>query len=363
MSTSDNIGSPRKALVIRYGAFGDAVMITPVLRLLKEEGYEITLNCSEYCRSVFDSNPNIDHFIVHTTNSIPNNQLDKYWEEMGKGYDRVINLSESIERTLLKMEGDAEFKWSHEKRHSECNVNYYDRTLELSGFKQRGVLPELHWSREEETWAQKLRWQYRSRFLILWSLSGSSFHKVYHAADEVARRFLDNHSDAVTITVGGDMERLLEWDHPSTRKKCGVWSIRKSMIMTKYANLVVGTETGIMNASACYDTPKVIMLSHSSEENLTKYWKNCTALHSNVPCYPCHQLHYTLGSCPLEKISDETPLQFTNDKIKFRTREEYPACMAKLNPIELYDVLEEYYDIWKGGVQWRPQHSPLQLQS
>ena len=360
MPGSNPISGPKKALVIRYGAYGDAVVATPVLRLLKEDGYRVTLNCSEYSADVYKHNPNVDEFIVHITNSVPNVELDKHWTKLAEGYDKVINLSESVEKTLLKMEGHPDFKWSKEERHETCNVNYYDRTLELAGYAGcEGTLPELFFSREEEKWASLLRHQYKNRFLILWSLSGSSFHKVYHRADEVARGFLERHKDAVTFTVGGDLERLLEWDHPSNRKRCNQWPIRKSLIMTKYADLVVGTETGVLNASACYDTPKIVMLSHSSEENLTKHWKNCTSLYSNAPCYPCHQLHYTLESCPLESISEAPSVGYSSKEIKFRTKEKYPACMALLNPDKLRNAIEERYQEWRS--KWQPLQ-PRQLQ-
>ena len=101
------------------------------------------------------------------------------------------------------------------------------------------------------------------------------------------------------------------------------------MVMTKYADVVVGPETGLMVAAGCFDTPKIMMLSHSSEENLTKYWKNCTALSAGVECQPCHQLHYTRDSCPLD------------------VRMGHPICMGELQPVELYDALELEYNKWK----------------
>jgi len=51
---------------------------------------------------------------------------------------------------------------------------------------------------------------------------------------------------------------------------------------------------------ATTDNPKVIMLSHSSHENLTKHWKNTTVLlpeTERCPCYPCHRLHYGWQHC------------------------------------------------------------------
>ena len=33
------------------------------------------------------------------------------------------------------------------------------------------------------------------------------------------------------------------------------------------------------------------MLSHSSNDNLTRDWINCAALEAPVACHPCHRIH------------------------------------------------------------------------
>jgi hypothetical protein len=44
--------------------------------------------------------------------------------------------------------------------------------------------------------------------------------------------------------------------------------------------------------------PKVVFLSHSSRENLTRDWVNTFSLFSTTTkCYPCHKLHYTWDGC------------------------------------------------------------------
>lgn len=319
----------KKALVIRLGALGDAVMITPLLRLLKEDGYHVTVNCKKYSENVLRHNPYIDKFLLHDE-SIPNEKLDEHWAAIGTGYDRIINLSESIERGLLAVEGRPEFVLPHEERHSLYNHNYYDRTLEIGGYKERGLNGELYFSPAEETWFADFRKKLIGKYKVLWSLSGSSHHKVYPYAEYVGRAFLNKHPDAVIITVGDDVCKLLEWDHPRTIKKSGEWPIRKSFLMTKYADLVVSSESAIANAAGCFDVPKIIFLSHSSEENLTKYWKNCTTLTGQVPCHPCHQIHYTEESCPCD-----------GSVVKG------PVCMSELMPGTVMEAMEKEYQKWR----------------
>ncbi|MHC4316725.1 MAG: methyltransferase domain-containing protein, partial [Planctomycetota bacterium] len=54
----------KEALVIRYGAIGDAIWATPLLRQLKKEGYYIVYNCTPYSAQVLKENPNIDEFLL-----------------------------------------------------------------------------------------------------------------------------------------------------------------------------------------------------------------------------------------------------------------------------------------------------------
>jgi len=165
--------------------------------------------------------------------------------------------------------------------------------------------------------------------VVLWVLSGSSWHKTYPFAEYVANAFTKRHKDVVILTVGGGLCEALEWQNSSTINYSGIWSMSASMAMTMYADMVVGTETGLMVAAGCHDVPKVIMLSHASEENLTKYWENVFPVHANVACYPCHQLHYTMESCPLDAA------------LKF------PVCMSKLKASIVLEAMEKAYTIKK----------------
>jgi ADP-heptose:LPS heptosyltransferase len=82
----------------------------------------------------------------------------------------------------------------------------------------------------------------------------------------------------------------------------GKWSIRQSMSFAEVSDLIIGTETGLLNAAGYLDAAKIVTLSHSSEEMLTKHWKNAIALNqpAGVGCikHPCRQLHGASGTSP-----------------------------------------------------------------
>jgi hypothetical protein len=71
----------------------------------------------------------------------------------------------------------------------------------------------------------------------------------------------------------------------------------------------VGQETGLLNSAALEPVPKVVMLSHSSATNLTRDWVNVRALSGAVPCYPCHQIHYTHAHCPQDEATKAAKCQ------------------------------------------------------
>ena len=305
-------------------------MATPLLRLLKEDGYNVTVNVTRRGKDIIKHDPHIDKIVEYVDNTVPNEKLGEYWTELAKGFDRFINLSESIEKGLLAIEGSADYNLSKFERHAKFNVNYYDRTLELGGYGHiKGLNGELYFSRKEEEEAQAFRKRFKDKFIVLWGLSGSSFHKAYPFSELVAKAFLDKYKDAMIVTVGDSLCEILEWQHPRTFCYSGKWPIRKSLIMTKYADMVIGPETGVMAAAGCFDTPKAIMLSQASKENLTKYWKNCSSLSAQADCQPCHQLHYTLDSCKLL------------DGLKA------PVCMGELKPITLLYAMDKVYHEWR----------------
>jgi hypothetical protein len=81
-------------------------------------------------------------------------------------------------------------------------------------------------------------------------------------------------------------------------RRSNKWSIRRTLTAAKHAvDAVVGPETGVLNSVSGQDVQKIVYLSHSSHENLTRDWVNTTVLTAaETPCYPCHQMHYM--RCP-----------------------------------------------------------------
>lgn len=340
-SEKDSIVFPRRkvtnkeCLVIRFGAIGDTTWVTPLFEKLKKDGYYVVYCTTERGAQVIKEDPNVDEFIVHEKKGnvirpATRENMQEYWDKISVGFEKVVNLTQTCEGRFLKIEGSDGYDWPHLKRHQECNGNYQDYIMEVGGYPElKGKLPVLHFTEMEEYMASRVKESNKDKFLILWSLAGSAFHKVYPWSEYVCHEICHRHKDIMVITVGDYTCRLLEWNHPQVANKSGVFTVRQSMVMTKYADMVIGAETGILNVAAAFDTPKIVFLSHSSRENLTKYWKNCTPLWAlDCDCHPCHKLVYT-NTCPRGNVSGDAP-----------------KCMENIDPKEVIAAIEGYYQQW-----------------
>lgn len=331
---------PRKRVCIaRYGAIGDALQLTPVIHQLHDDGYDVTLNISPYTESIYKNNPYVSNIICQERNVIPNPDLGEYWDYWKKEYDLYINLSESIEGKLLKVEGRNDFYTPAKWRRDNCNVNYHDQHMLLANLSHsKYTLPELYFSRDEIKDIEYEMRPIKDKFKIVWALKGSSHHKQYPFFQEVASVWLNKHPDSVILMLGGPESIPLQIKHDQAIPLAGQWDIRKSLALVSKSDLVIGPESAIVNGASCFDTPKICLLSHSSKNNLTQYWINNYSIEpdKNIsPCYPCHQLHYTLDSCPLVELD-----------IDGRVVKDLPRCTTAITPDVLYDTIETVYNKW-----------------
>lgn len=304
----------KSACVVRYGAIGDTIQATSVLAELKAQGYHVTWMCEPGGELLLKHDPRIDAFLVQDKNQVPNPELPQYWREQKKRFDKWINLCESVEGTLITLPGRASHAFPHALRHELCNHNYLEISAKIAELPLR---PEHRFypSETEEKFARDFidriakqenkgfvigqRWI--RPYVILWALSGSSVHKTWPHMDAIVARIMLKIPHAHVIFTGDPACQILEtgWENePRVHRTSGELEIRDALALAQKCDMVIGPETGVLNAVAFESMPKLCFLSHSSVENLTKHWVNTTSLFTRVtPCYPCHQLHYTFEHC------------------------------------------------------------------
>jgi predicted SAM-dependent methyltransferase/ADP-heptose:LPS heptosyltransferase len=320
----------RVVLVTRYGAYGDHIQASSVLPGLKQQGWTVVYNCDPRGEELMKADPHIDMLWPQDTGQIPEQELTPYWLQLGREFDHHINLSGSVEATLLAQPGNPNHRVSKQARHLLMNINYLDYQHAIAD------VPPPHRTRfyatpAESAAARKWRAEMRAEPVILWALAGSSVHKVWPWTYQALTRLLTC-TDARVVLVGGRNEQEIEhgvaadlahmltglgeadaealnleqlvlrlrehWG--SNRLICtsGGWSIRETYARLETVDCIVGPETGVLNAASLLDVPKVVLLSHSSPDNLTRDWVNTIALEpQGVDCWPCHQLHTGFEFC------------------------------------------------------------------
>jgi ADP-heptose:LPS heptosyltransferase/predicted SAM-dependent methyltransferase len=346
---------PDKTVCIsRFGGFGDMLMASALLPELKRQGYHITFNTTPSGQDILLHDPHIDEWLIVDPDQVPNHQLPLFWEAIARRYSKFIQLSESIEGTLLAMPGRANHMWPHAVRHMELNRNYLEWCAELAELPYRSeakFYPSLYEQGVAAGYLGGIRTNRAPKdlmigvptpdcFFIVWALAGSSMHKFFPHMDTVIARVLLELPEAAIILTGDMACQILEagWElEPRVLRESGKQSIRETLTLATMADCVLGPETGVLNAVAFEDkVAKVVLLSHSSVENLTKHWINTESLAApfnpaNPVCHDqaCHRLHFGKTYCVEDAATGAS------------------SCQSHIAPSRVFDAIKAAYAAWK----------------
>lgn len=294
--------------LVRYGAFGDLIQVSSVAAGLNDQGYDVTLFTSPPGDEVIKHDPNIRQFFLQDKDQVPNHLLGEFWGYHKAKYDKWVNLSESVEVTLLSIPGRTSHLMSPPARHRYMNHNYVEFAHLLAGVPHKPQLKFYPLASEQE-WAKRERTKLGGNPLVVWALSGSSVHKTWGGLDATIASILVEFPEAHVVLVGGPDATILEqgWENePRVKCRAGHYTIRETFSLLSEVDVIIGPETGVMNAAAQLPVPKVIFLSHSTHENLCRDWTNTVSIASKETTCPgrgeneapaCHQMHYSWEHC------------------------------------------------------------------
>lgn len=296
----------KTAAIARPGNFGDAIWATSIAHQLKQQGYHVTAYVEATGAHVMQHHPDIDKIVEFNRGMFYTPQaMFEYIDSQRERFDKFVNLTQTVEATLLLTPDLCAYQWPKENREKQCGRNYVEFMHEVAGVPY--VLQQrVHSTDGEMRWAADERRKYKGRAIVL-ANTGSTVPKWWPYGPAFCQIMA---ALGVHVFVVGELKGLhyteSEFTHVIPMDK---WSVRQAVAFAKVCDAVVGQETGLLNAVACEAVPKVVMLGHSSIENLTRDWAACESLAGKVACYPCHQIHYTHKFCPQEERSKAAACQ------------------------------------------------------
>lgn len=325
----------KKVLVIRPGhALGDAVFVSPVPRLLTEQGYEVYMACEQAVRPVFFNNP----YIAGYVETPPTHELEAAQQfienlpELVKDYDEVLHAHGHVEVGLIYR---TDTVWgcvpnTTERRAKAKGVSFQDTIYKNLGLSATGVLPEFYFTDEEKDRIAELRAQLDrdGRKLIVWQWEGSTQSKILVHAPWYLRQVMEQHPNTVHY-VFSDSPNLRAQIPQDDRVMDGFGIgtvVRDSIKLCQVADLVIGPESFLPCAAGAFDTPKIIFFSHTDPVNWTKYYTNCHPIKPlpSVTCYPCYliQINFRFVYDPLRRSvarEFENACQVWNPQFKYES--------------------------------------------
>lgn len=301
-----DVPDPEKiCAVIKLGAHGDALWASSILPHLKEQGYYVVFYTQDTGEEVLRHDPHIDRLIKFESR-VPLNQLGELFLWLEAKYRNTRILVECVEGTLLPSPQKIQYHFPLKTRNKLMNFNYLEMHHEV------GRVPfiprqKFYPNEDEKVEANHFRMGLEPR-VVVYVPNGSSCSKMWPHSREFASRLLEN--EDVSLVMLGD-ERGVEIDEHPRLIKIGLgWNVRRAMTFCQLADVVVGQETGLLNSVAFEkEVAKVVLMSHSSEENLTRDWPNTTTLRMMPDCAPCHQLHYDWTYCTKDEATQSAKCQ------------------------------------------------------
>jgi ADP-heptose:LPS heptosyltransferase len=319
------------AAVARLGGCGDNLIVSSVLPLLAQK-YNVEVIAQDPFHVVFENNPYVSKLTVKKSEDFPEGALEwqQWFVKRGQEYAAFFNLSHSCETSLALLRGQTHFYWPAQFRRQWCGRSYLEFVHDIVGVPHE-FNPRFYPTDEEREQARGVINVVGQRH-IGWLISGTRLDKIYPQTPMVIARLIKELNVPVIMfgAPGRDFEMAKQiQDHvkkqngsdhglhlglspdyekapAEMRQKLKLqpgkpsWPLRRVLTQLKYCSLVIGPDTGPQWALAMEPVPQIVLLSHASEENITKHWKNTITLHADpkrVPCWPCHQLHDDPSTC------------------------------------------------------------------
>lgn len=283
----------KTAGVVRVGGHGDALWASSILPQLKAEGYHVTVYAAVTGAEILKHDPHIDALVRLPTSAMTEEEILEYWGHIGAKHDRFINLVGSVEDELLWHPSHIAFYRPHWLRQRIANRNYLERVHEFAGLPY--VPAQKFYPTESEVAAARKLRELVDGPLVVIAPAGSGAVKYWPHSQRLMERLAER--GVYSVVLGSITDPGLTGVDPYGSVVAMDWPVRIACAFAQMADAVVATESLFANVVAFEPLPKVVTLSHSSRENLTRDWVNCVSIEPTLECAPCHRIHSTFDFC------------------------------------------------------------------
>ena len=308
-------------------------------RLLKENGFDkvdVETNFKGY--QLLAYNPFIDNLIFfEPTNNLSlysdSYRLQKHWDIVSAGYDKFVNLFESLEVGCISSEQDPGYYMHPKNREKYRNINYYDQSTICAGYPELvgNYRCEVYYTDNEHHIVKRYMIKYENKFLIMINLNGTTLHKKLIIAPELVSLILNEYKDCEIILTGDkssiDMVEKIG-KHDNVISIIERIPFRQALLMAKYANLVITMESGLGVGANMWDTPTIQLMTAASIANHGGTCSQDFSLQSPVYCSPCNKGPYRFIGCP-HKDGYPLCIYFDTNKVFNRVKEVYATTYKK----------------------------------
>ena len=308
--------------IVRTGGIGDNLIAASVLRPLHNQGYKVEVITQEPQSCLFENNPFVDKLSVRKLGDLPSDfkQWTEYFQLRAKEYDRLINLSHSVEGLLAMFEGSMAWHWPAAYRRQMCGRSYLVTAHDIVGVPHE-FGPLFFPTDDEHDQAQEtLRKvsQHGALKVVAWCLAGSRLDKIYPFAPMAIARLIKE--EGVAVIMFGAQDRIdfqmADTIHNYVKvanstdanlhlalspSGSDTWPMRRAITTAMHCDLVITPDTGMGWGVAMEQVPKIMLHSHASQVNITKHWCNTISMIPTAACWPCHMLHNKKETCEAEQ--------------------------------------------------------------
>jgi len=211
------VSEKKTALLSRFGAFGDSIILSCVIDGFYKQGWDIIFYTGKRGEDIYKYDERITKILLHDESIKDVDLLLKAIDEMKNKvpHDYFCNFSGSIEHNVALHPTQPEYIYPKYEREKIANRNYYEATIKWA--EQRGEgqkpdfskfepVPSLRFTEEEE---KKVKgWLHPDRKNVLWALSGSGCNKVYPWTEYVIKSVIEK-EPVHFITVGDNKCKIL----------------------------------------------------------------------------------------------------------------------------------------------------------